>query len=81
MAARHGHVTLFPPGGDVIGRRRLDTHLDGLGQLGIRLRPGNNRTELWVIEGGPQDVRLRATRVSGKPPRQRALGSRARQPV
>lgn len=42
MAARHGRVTLFPPGGDVIGRRRLDTHLDGLGQLGIRLRPGNN---------------------------------------
>jgi UDP-N-acetylglucosamine 1-carboxyvinyltransferase len=36
MAARHGSVTLFPPGGDVIGRRRLDTHFDGLRQLGIR---------------------------------------------
>ncbi len=35
MAARHGRVTLSPPGGDFIGRRRLDTHLDGLAQLGI----------------------------------------------
>jgi UDP-N-acetylglucosamine 1-carboxyvinyltransferase len=35
MAARHGRVTVSHPGGDVIGRRRLDTHLDGLSQLGI----------------------------------------------
>ncbi len=35
MAARYGKVTVSPPGGDVIGRRRLDTHLDGLAQLGI----------------------------------------------
>lgn len=35
MVARHGRVTLFPPGGDVIGRRRLDTHFDGLRQLGV----------------------------------------------
>jgi len=37
MAARHGQVTLSAPGGDVIGRRRLDTHVEGLRQLGIRL--------------------------------------------
>ena len=35
MAARYGRVTLFPPGGDAIGRRPLDTHLSALGQLGI----------------------------------------------
>lgn len=35
MAARYGRVTVSHPGGDVIGRRRLDTHLDGLAQLGI----------------------------------------------
>ena len=35
MAARHGAVTLFPPGGDVIGRRRLDTHFEALRKLGI----------------------------------------------
>ncbi|MFW5644225.1 MAG: UDP-N-acetylglucosamine 1-carboxyvinyltransferase, partial [Alkalispirochaeta sp.] len=34
LLARTGSVTLPPPGGDVIGRRRLDTHflaLEGLG--------------------------------------------------
>ncbi len=37
MAARYGRVTVSRPGGDVIGRRRLDTHLDGLAQLGIHV--------------------------------------------
>ncbi len=37
MAARHETVTVSHPGGDVIGRRRLDTHIDGLEQLGIRV--------------------------------------------
>ncbi|MGQ9662100.1 MAG: UDP-N-acetylglucosamine 1-carboxyvinyltransferase [Kiritimatiellia bacterium] len=35
LVARHHRAVLFPPGGDVIGRRRLDPHLDGLRQLGI----------------------------------------------
>ncbi|MEM8812537.1 MAG: UDP-N-acetylglucosamine 1-carboxyvinyltransferase [Pseudomonadota bacterium] len=34
MLARCGAVTLPPPGGDVIGRRRLDTHFLALEQLG-----------------------------------------------
>lgn len=37
MAARYGRVSLFAPGGDVIGRRRLDTHIEGLARLGINL--------------------------------------------
>jgi UDP-N-acetylglucosamine 1-carboxyvinyltransferase len=37
MLARLGRVTLFPPGGDVIGRRRLDTHFEGLRQLGVTI--------------------------------------------
>ena len=35
LAARHGRVTVAPPGGDVIGRRRLDAHFQGLAALGI----------------------------------------------
>ncbi|MDP2369019.1 UDP-N-acetylglucosamine 1-carboxyvinyltransferase [Rhodoferax sp.] len=31
---RAGKASLFPPGGDVIGRRRLDTHIYGLRKLG-----------------------------------------------
>jgi len=34
MTARHGGATIYPPGGDVIGRRRLDTHFYGLRSLG-----------------------------------------------
>ncbi len=37
LAARHGRAVLSPPGGDVIGRRRLDTHRLGLEALGIRM--------------------------------------------
>ncbi len=38
MAARFGNVTLFPPGGDVIGRRPLDSHFYALKELGIKVR-------------------------------------------
>lgn len=34
VLARTGHVVLPPPGGDVIGRRRVDTHFLALEQLG-----------------------------------------------
>lgn len=34
LLARFGHVVMPPPGGDVIGRRRLDPHLDAFQALG-----------------------------------------------
>jgi len=34
MCARAGGIQLPPPGGDVIGRRRVDTHLIALGAMG-----------------------------------------------
>jgi UDP-N-acetylglucosamine 1-carboxyvinyltransferase len=37
LIARCGHVALPPPGGDVIGRRRLDTHYLALEQLGAKV--------------------------------------------
>ena len=37
MLARTGSLTLPPPGGDVIGRRRLDTHILALQRLGARV--------------------------------------------
>jgi UDP-N-acetylglucosamine 1-carboxyvinyltransferase len=36
LLGRCGRITLPPPGGDVIGRRRLDTHFLALEQLGAR---------------------------------------------
>ena len=40
LVARTGHCLLPPPGGDVIGRRRLDTHLLAFRSLGARARFG-----------------------------------------
>jgi len=40
MLARFGTVTLPPPGGDVIGRRRLDTHFLALEALGAEVTVG-----------------------------------------
>ena len=37
LVARMGEVKLPPPGGDVIGRRRLDTHFQALESLGTRV--------------------------------------------
>jgi UDP-N-acetylglucosamine 1-carboxyvinyltransferase len=37
MVARLGHVILPPPGGDVIGRRRVDTHLHAFQSLGASI--------------------------------------------
>jgi UDP-N-acetylglucosamine 1-carboxyvinyltransferase len=39
--ARFGTVVLPPPGGDVIGRRRVDTHFLALEQLGAEVRVGD----------------------------------------
>ena len=44
LAARHGRAVIYPPGGDVIGRRRLDTHLLGLRAMGIEITGGENFT-------------------------------------
>ena len=37
MTARSGELQLPPPGGDVIGRRRVDTHLLALRKLGAKI--------------------------------------------
>ncbi|MDD5728631.1 MAG: UDP-N-acetylglucosamine 1-carboxyvinyltransferase [Victivallales bacterium] len=37
LAVRCGKTVIYPPGGDVIGRRRLDGHFYGLRKLGIRV--------------------------------------------
>ena len=47
LLARFGKVTLPPPGGDVIGRRRVDTHFLALERLGAQVRVGEN----YEIEG------------------------------
>ena len=38
LLARYGKVSMPPPGGDVIGRRRLDTHFLALTELGAQVK-------------------------------------------
>ncbi len=47
LLARFGKVILPPPGGDVIGRRRVDTHFLALEELGATVRVGDR----YEIEG------------------------------
>ena len=56
LLARCGSAKLYPPGGDVIGRRRIDTHLDGFRRLGASVRTGG--TYLFKAE-----KRLEAQRI------------------
>ena len=37
LLARKGEASFYPPGGDIIGRRRLDAHFYGLTSLGAKL--------------------------------------------
>ena len=51
LLARFGKATMPPPGGDVIGRRRLDPHLDAFRELGATITPGRD-IELSAPAGG-----------------------------
>ncbi len=57
LLARCGMITLPPPGGDVIGRRRLDTHFLALEQLGAKIEHGGMLT-MTVKEFRGADVFL-----------------------
>jgi UDP-N-acetylglucosamine 1-carboxyvinyltransferase len=51
LLARFGDVRMPPPGGDFIGRRRLDAHLDAFAELGARIG-GERWIELSAPPGG-----------------------------
>ncbi len=53
LLARHGRAVVPPPGGDVIGRRRLDTHFHAFAELGVEIE----------VNGAYE---LRAPRLRGK---------------
>src|SRR6201993_3663900 len=57
LLARCGEVTLPPPGGDVIGRRRLDTHFLAFEQLGATVKD-TGRLEFHATQLRGADVFL-----------------------
>lgn len=56
MLARFGRAAMPKPGGDKIGRRRLDTHIIGFQNLGARYEPNEDNTlnVLAAPDGGLQ---------------------------
>ncbi len=63
MLARFGRVSLPPPGGDVIGRRRVDTHFLALERLGAEITVGDT----YKLEGklAGEDIFLDEPSVTG----------------
>jgi UDP-N-acetylglucosamine 1-carboxyvinyltransferase len=64
MLARFGRVALPPPGGDVIGRRRVDTHFLALEALGAEVEVGT-RYRLEAKRLSAADVFLDEPSVTG----------------
>jgi UDP-N-acetylglucosamine 1-carboxyvinyltransferase len=78
LLARFGRVTVPPPGGDVIGRRRLDTHVHAFTALGAEFdlngayelsANGLRGTRLYLDEAsvmGTENAIMAATLAEGK---------------
>ncbi len=64
LLARFGKVVLPPPGGDVIGRRRIDTHLLALEHMGAQVDVGD-RYELMAKNLTGDDIFLDEPSVTG----------------
>jgi UDP-N-acetylglucosamine 1-carboxyvinyltransferase len=64
LLARFGSVTLPPPGGDVIGRRRVDTHFLALERLGAEVVVGD-RYEVVAKRLRGADIFLDEPSVTG----------------
>jgi UDP-N-acetylglucosamine 1-carboxyvinyltransferase len=52
LLARFGEARMPPPGGDFIGRRRLDPHLDAFKDLGAQVEGRDREIEIRAPEGG-----------------------------
>src|SRR5947209_6315799 len=57
LLARFGEARMPPPGGDFIGRRRLDPHLDAFRDLGARVA-GDRWIELAAPPSGLEPCRI-----------------------
>lgn len=51
MLSRFGSAYIIKPGGDKIGRRRIDTHLIGMEELGAKFTIENNNTVFKIHAG------------------------------
>jgi UDP-N-acetylglucosamine 1-carboxyvinyltransferase len=66
LLARHGRAYLPKPGGDKIGRRRLDTHFIGFQKLGAEFRYDNEQDIYFIQQpaGGLQGAYIHMDEIS-----------------
>jgi UDP-N-acetylglucosamine 1-carboxyvinyltransferase len=65
LIARVGEFLLPPPGGDVIGRRRVDTHILAFASLGVDAHYANNRFEFKTDKLTGADILMDEASVTG----------------
>lgn len=56
LLARLGHARFPKPGGDKIGRRKVDTHIQGMINLGAKLTVGD-RGDCFILTAPPQGLK------------------------
>ncbi|MGZ4334384.1 MAG: UDP-N-acetylglucosamine 1-carboxyvinyltransferase [Gaiellaceae bacterium] len=77
LLARNGRVSVPPPGGDVIGRRRLDPHIHAFAELGATIEVGERYELSGTLRGahihldepsvmGTENAVMAATLTPGK---------------
>ncbi len=64
LATRTGEVFLYPPGGCVIGRRKVDTHFDMVRDFGGRVDARGSHYHLTLKEKKPADIFLKEVSVT-----------------
>jgi UDP-N-acetylglucosamine 1-carboxyvinyltransferase len=89
LLARFGRIVMPPPGGDVIGRRRLDPHLDAFRALGARfahsrdielLAPGGLRAGDVFMDEPSVMATENALLAAARTPGQTVIGNAACEP-
>ncbi len=58
LAICHGQATVYTPGGDAIGRRRVDTHFDGFRSFGMTVEADASRSAYNIARATPEPCAL-----------------------
>ena len=66
LLARFGHAYFPKPGGDKIGRRRVDTHIQGMINLGAELSYDQKLRAFYLSSDGSNAESTREEAVSGQ---------------
>ncbi|MDD5415810.1 MAG: UDP-N-acetylglucosamine 1-carboxyvinyltransferase [Candidatus Daviesbacteria bacterium] len=66
MLARAGKVNFYHPGGDIIGKRSIETHLEGFKALGASFKKSNSKYSLSIpqVSSGDYHIFLREASVT-----------------